>query len=74
MMFELTGSLVLIVPTMIGVMFAKWVGDAISTRGIYDLTINRNGYPFIDNKDEYHMSTIAANAMHPRFDLIHLSY
>jgi H+/Cl- antiporter ClcA len=28
-MFELTGSLEFIVPTMAGVMFAKWVGDAI---------------------------------------------
>ena len=29
-MFELTGSLEFIVPTMVGVMFAKWIGDAIS--------------------------------------------
>lgn len=28
-MFELTGSLEFIVPTMAAVMFAKWVGDAI---------------------------------------------
>lgn len=28
-MFELTGSLEFIVPTMVAVMFAKWVGDAI---------------------------------------------
>lgn len=27
-MFELTGSLEFIVPTMVAVMFAKWVGDA----------------------------------------------
>lgn len=29
-MFELTGSLEFIVPTMAAVMFAKWVGDAIN--------------------------------------------
>lgn len=28
-MFELTGSLEFIVPTMVAVMFAKWIGDAI---------------------------------------------
>ena len=28
-MFELTGSLEFIVPTIAAVMFAKWVGDAI---------------------------------------------
>jgi H+/Cl- antiporter ClcA len=28
-MFELTGSLEFIVPTMAAVMFAKWIGDAI---------------------------------------------
>jgi chloride channel 3/4/5 len=31
-MFELTGSLEFIVPTMVAVMFAKWVGDAIYKR------------------------------------------
>lgn len=27
-MFELTGSLEFIVPTMVATMFAKWIGDA----------------------------------------------
>ena len=31
-MFELTGSLELIVPAMVAVMFAKWFGDAIYKR------------------------------------------
>jgi len=52
-MFELTGSLEFILPTMAAVMFSKWVGDAICGSGIYDAHIKLNGYPFLDNKDEY---------------------
>ncbi|KAI3415371.1 hypothetical protein GPALN_004983 [Globodera pallida] len=62
-MFELTGSLEFIVPTMAAVMFAKWVGDAIYRRGIYDAHIELNGYPFLDNKDEYPYSTVAGQVM-----------
>ncbi|CAD5211018.1 unnamed protein product [Bursaphelenchus okinawaensis] len=62
-MFELTGSLEFIVPTMAGVMFAKWVGDAICKEGIYDAHIEMNGYPFLDNKGEYPYSTTAFEVM-----------
>uniref|UniRef100_A0A0K0DQL9 Chloride channel protein n=1 Tax=Angiostrongylus cantonensis TaxID=6313 RepID=A0A0K0DQL9_ANGCA len=48
-MFELTGSLEFIVPTM----------------GIYDAHIELNGYPFLDNKEEYPYSTIAVQVMRP---------
>uniref|UniRef100_A0A914V2R4 CBS domain-containing protein n=1 Tax=Plectus sambesii TaxID=2011161 RepID=A0A914V2R4_9BILA len=65
-MFELTGSLEFIVPTMVAVMFAKWVGDAIVKTGIYDAHIELNGYPFLDNKEEYQYSTVAINVMRPR--------
>ncbi|KAF7637327.1 Chloride channel protein [Meloidogyne graminicola] len=64
-MFELTGSLEFIVPTMAAVMFAKWVGDAIYKTGIYDAHIELNGYPFLDNKGEYPYSTVAAQVMKP---------
>lgn len=64
-MFELTGSLEFIVPTMAAVMFAKWVGDAIYRLGIYDAHIELNGYPFLDNKGEYPYSTVAAQVMRP---------
>jgi chloride channel 3/4/5 len=64
-MFELTGSLEFIVPTMAGVMFAKWVGDAICKEGIYDAHILMNGYPFLDNKGEYPFSTTASQVMRP---------
>lgn len=64
-MFELTGSLEFIVPTMVAVMFAKWVGDAIYKLGIYDSHIELNGYPFLDNKGEYPYSTVAIQVMKP---------
>ncbi|KAI6197003.1 Chloride channel protein [Aphelenchoides besseyi] len=62
-MFELTGSLEFIVPTMAGVMFAKWVGDAICKEGIYDAHIVMNKMPFLDNKGEYPYSTAASHVM-----------
>jgi chloride channel 3/4/5 len=51
-MFELTGALTYVLPIMIAVMISKWVGDAISPRGIYESWIHFNGYPFLDNRDE----------------------
>ncbi|VDO08842.1 unnamed protein product [Haemonchus placei] len=64
-MFELTGSLEFIVPTMVATMFSKWIGDAICKTGIYDAHIELNGYPFLDNKEEYPYSTIAIQVMRP---------
>jgi chloride channel 3/4/5 len=37
---------------MIAVMISKWVGDALSKRGIYESWIHFNGYPFLDNRDD----------------------
>ncbi|KAL3110383.1 hypothetical protein niasHT_011821 [Heterodera trifolii] len=68
-MFELTGSLEFIVPTMAAVMFAKWVGDAIYRMGIYDAHIELNGYPFLDNKGEYPYSTVAGQVMRPSAEM-----
>lgn len=51
-MFELTGALTYVLPIMIAVMISKWVGDAISPRGIYESWIHFNQYPFLDNKDD----------------------
>lgn len=50
-MFELTGALSYVLPIMIAVMLAKWIGDAISKRGIYEAMIHLNEYPYLDNKD-----------------------
>ncbi|KAF2144278.1 uncharacterized protein K452DRAFT_349989 [Aplosporella prunicola CBS 121167] len=55
-MFELTGALTYVLPIMIAVMISKWVGDAISARGIYEAWINFNGYPFLDNREDNNSS------------------
>lgn len=51
-MFELTGALTYVLPIMIAVMISKWIGDAISPRGIYEAWIHFNGYPYLDNRDD----------------------
>ena len=65
-MFELTGGVRYIVPLMAAAMASKWVGDAFGRDGIYDAHIGLNGYPFLDNKEEFGCTTIAADAMQPR--------
>lgn len=51
-MFELTGALTYVLPIMIAVMISKWIGDALSPRGIYESWIHFKGYPFLDNRDD----------------------
>ncbi|XP_076807131.1 H(+)/Cl(-) exchange transporter 4-like isoform X1 [Clavelina lepadiformis] len=65
-MFELTGGLQYIVPLMAAAMFSKWAGDAFGNEGIYDGHIRLNGYPFLDNKEEFTHTTLATDVMMPR--------
>ncbi|KAK2160894.1 hypothetical protein LSH36_125g02012 [Paralvinella palmiformis] len=65
-MFELTGGLQYIVPLMAAAMTAKWIGDAFDKEGIYDAHIKLNGYPFLDSKEEFTHTTIAADVMRPK--------
>lgn len=65
-MFELTGGVKYIVPLMAAAMASKWVGDALGKEGIYDAHINLNGYPFLDSKDEFTHTTLAADVMQPK--------
>ncbi|KAI1286739.1 H(+)/Cl(-) exchange transporter 3 [Halotydeus destructor] len=65
-MFELTGSVNFIVPLMAAIMSAKWVGDALGKQGIYDAHIMLNGYPFLDSKEEFTYTTLAADCMRPK--------
>lgn len=65
-MFELTGGLQYIVPLMAAAMASKWVGDALGREGIYDAHIRLNGYPYLDSKEEFGHTTIAADVMRPR--------
>ncbi|KAI7694908.1 H(+)/Cl(-) exchange transporter 3 [Sarcoptes scabiei] len=67
-MFELTGNVNFIVPLMAAIMTAKWVGDALGKQGVYDAHISLNGYPFLDNKEEFPYTTTAMNAMSPKLD------
>jgi chloride channel 3/4/5 len=63
-MFELTGALTYVLPIMIAVMISKWIGDAISPRGIYESWIHFNGYPYLDNRDENGSSIPDVSAAH----------
>jgi chloride channel 3/4/5 len=65
-MFELTGSVNFIVPLMAALMASKWVGDALGKQGIYDAHIGLNGYPFLDSKEEFTHTTLAADCMKPK--------
>ncbi|TRY75291.1 hypothetical protein TCAL_01334 [Tigriopus californicus] len=65
-MFELTGGVRYIVPLMAAAMASKWVGDALGRMGIYDAHISLNGYPFLDIKDEFSHTTLAADVMQPQ--------
>lgn len=65
-MFELTGALSYVLPIMIAVMLAKWIGDAISKRGIYEAWIHLNEYPYLDNKDNTRIPHVpVSNVMTP---------
>ena len=63
-MFELTGALTYVLPIMIAVMISKWIGDAISPRGIYESWIHFKGYPFLDNREDNGSSIPDVGASH----------
>lgn len=52
-MFELTGALTYILPTMIVVGVTKAVSDWFGKGGIADRMIWFNGFPFLDHKEEH---------------------
>ncbi|KAM0715988.1 hypothetical protein Q7P37_008502 [Cladosporium fusiforme] len=52
-MFELTGALTYILPTMIAVGVTKVVSERFGKGGIADRMIWFNGMPFLDNKEEH---------------------
>ncbi|TVY25478.1 putative chloride channel protein [Lachnellula hyalina] len=52
-MFELTGALTYILPTMIVVGVTKAVSEIFGKGGIADRMIWFNGFPFLDNKEEH---------------------
>ncbi|RUS29203.1 LOW QUALITY PROTEIN: putative voltage-gated chloride channel, partial [Jimgerdemannia flammicorona] len=50
-MFELTGQITYILPTMITLLVTKAVGDWFGRGGIADRYIQLNGYPFLDKEE-----------------------
>ncbi|KAJ3732092.1 Cl-channel protein [Lentinula guzmanii] len=64
-LFELTGALSHVLPIMVGVMSAKWVGDALGEDGIYNVWIAMRQYPFIPPVDYNDRGRTAADVMRP---------
>lgn len=62
-MFELTGALTYILPTMIVVGVTKAVGDSFGQGGIADRMIWFSGFPFLDNKEEHNFGVSVSHAM-----------
>ncbi|XP_055389027.1 H(+)/Cl(-) exchange transporter 3-like [Condylostylus longicornis] len=59
-MFELTGGLSYVVPFMVAVMIAKWVGEALCDKSIYDCYIRLKGYPYLDDHLDVSLQGISA--------------
>ncbi|KFY34097.1 hypothetical protein V494_07059 [Pseudogymnoascus sp. VKM F-4513 (FW-928)] len=62
-MFELTGALTYILPTMIVVGVTKAVGELFGKGGIADQMIWFNGFPFLDNKEEHNFGVPVSQVM-----------
>lgn len=66
-MFELTGALTYILPTMIVLLVTKAVGDLLGVTGIADEAIRFNGYPFLEKDDHVYdvpVSTVMRRDLH----------
>ncbi|KAF5380209.1 hypothetical protein D9757_008234 [Collybiopsis confluens] len=59
-MFELTGALTYILPTMIVLLVTKAVGDLLGTNGIADEMIRFNGFPFLEKEDHAYGVDVSA--------------
>jgi len=62
-MFELTGALTYILPTMIVVGVTKAVSELFGKGGIADRMIWFNGFPFLDNKEEHTFGVSVSQVM-----------
>ncbi|KAI1172692.1 voltage gated chloride channel [Nemania sp. FL0916] len=62
-MFELTGALTYILPTMIVVGVTKIVSDLFGKGGIADRMIWFSGFPFLDNKEEHNFGVPVSTVM-----------
>ncbi|OAG39544.1 hypothetical protein AYO21_06188 [Fonsecaea monophora] len=66
--FELTGALTYVLPIMIAVMLAKWIGDVFSPRGIYESWIQFNEYPYLENKDDATVPHVLVSSLMTRVE------
>ncbi|ESA42823.1 CLC voltage-gated chloride channel protein [Neurospora crassa OR74A] len=62
-MFELTGALTYILPTMIVVGVTKAVSELFGKGGIADRMIWFSGFPFLDNKEDHNLGVPVSHAM-----------
>ncbi|OLN88098.1 putative chloride channel protein [Colletotrichum chlorophyti] len=62
-MFELTGALTYILPTMIVVGVTKIVSELFGNGGIADRMIWFSGFPFLDNKEEHNFGVPVSEVM-----------
>ena len=62
-MFELTGALTYILPTMVVVGVTKAVSDLFGKGGIADRMIWFSGFPFLDNKEDHNFGVPVSQAM-----------
>ncbi|KAI0856643.1 voltage gated chloride channel [Xylaria cubensis] len=62
-MFELTGALTYILPTMIVVGVTKIVSELFGKGGIADRMIWFSGFPFLDNKEEHNFGVPVSTVM-----------
>ncbi|KAF9531719.1 Cl-channel protein [Crepidotus variabilis] len=69
-LFELTGALSHVLPIMISVMTAKWVGDALGKDGIYSVWIAMRRYPWIPPVEYRDRGETGANIMKPLSEII----
>jgi len=69
-MFELTGALSHVLPIMISVMVAKWVGDAFGQEGIYPSWIALRNYPWIPSNEYRDRGETAASILVPFDNLV----
>ncbi|KJY02505.1 voltage gated chloride channel like protein [Zymoseptoria brevis] len=64
-MFELTGALTYILPTMITVGITKGVSERFGKGGIADRMIWFNGFPFLDGKEDHTFNVPVSTTMTP---------
>jgi chloride channel 3/4/5 len=65
-MFELTGALTYILPTMIVVGITKAVSERFGKGGIADRMIWFNGFPFLDGKEDHTFGVLVSTTMTPK--------